>query len=542
MSDPQSTSAPTVGATPDVAARRGVKGASFLVAAGILLSRLVGLVRERVFATYFGTQYEGDAFKAALKIPNVLQALFGEGALSASFIPVYAGLLAREEKEEARRVAGAVLATLALVVSVLVLVFVLITPWIIATIAPGFTGPKRDLTITLVRILWPSAGLFVLGAWCLGVLNSHRRFFLSYASPVVWSAAMIAVMLVWGGRRPLGELAVLVAWGSVAGAALAFLVQLPVVLRLVPGLRLRLDGRSDGLRTVGRNFVPAFVARGVNQISGYIDQVLASFLIDGSVSVLSYATLLYTLPVSLFGMSVSAAELPAMSGGATGEGAAAFLQARIAGGLRRIAYLVVPSAMAFLALGDVIAATVFQGGSFRATDARWVWSVLAGSAVGLLAGTLSRLYSSAFYALRDTRSPLRFALVRVVLTTVLGWMLAIWLPRAAGIDGRWAAAGLSSSAGLAAWVEFALLRRSLSARIGATPLGRGYLFALWGAAGAAAGLAWAVRVVVDESRHPLAAGALILGTYGLAYLAVTTAMRLPEAGAFTGRLTRRLRR
>ncbi len=539
MSAPATTS---TDATTSAAARRGAPGASFLVAAGILLSRIVGLVRERVFAHYFGTSVAGDAFKAALKIPNVLQALFGEGALSASFIPVYAGLLAKEEKEEARRVAGAVLATLALLVSVLVLVFVLITPWIIAVIAPGFDGAKRDLTITLVRILWPSAGLFVLGAWCLGVLNSHRRFFLSYASPVVWSAAMIVVLLAWGGRRPLGELAVLVAWGSVAGAGLAFLVQLPVVLKLVPGLRPHLDTSSDALRTVGRNFVPAFVARGVNQISGYIDQVLASFLIDGSVSVLSYATLLYTLPVSLFGMSVSAAELPAMSGGASGEGAEAFLRTRISGGLRRIAYLVVPSAMAFLALGDVIAGTVFQGGNFQAADARWVWSVLAGSAVGLLAGTLSRLYSSAYYALRDTRSPLRFALVRVVLTTVLGWLLAIWLPRAAGIDGRWAAAGLSSSAGIAAWVEFALLRRSMAARIGPTPLGRGYVFTLWGAAAAAAALAWGLRYVVDEARHPLLAGGLILGAYGLAYLAVTTLFRLPEATAFTGRLTRRLRR
>ena len=185
MSAPLSSDA-APGPTParTAASRRvAAPGASFLVAAGILLSRVVGLVRERVFAHYFGTSVAGDAFKAALKIPNVLQALFGEGALSASFIPVYAGLLAREEKDEARRVAGAVFATLALVVSVLVLLFVLITPWIIATIAPGFTGAKRELTITLVRILWPSAGLFVLGAWCLGVLNSHRKFFLSYAWP-----------------------------------------------------------------------------------------------------------------------------------------------------------------------------------------------------------------------------------------------------------------------------------------------------------------------------------------------------------------------
>ena len=171
-----------------------------LVAAGILLSRIAGLVRDRVFAHYFGNSDAADAFRAAFRIPNFLQNLFGEGVLSASFIPVYANLLAREEREEADRVASAIFCLLSLVVSSLVLIGVLATPLLIDALAPGFDGTKRELTITLVRILFPGAGLLALSAWCLGILNSHRRFFISYTAPVAWNLVMIASLIGFGGH------------------------------------------------------------------------------------------------------------------------------------------------------------------------------------------------------------------------------------------------------------------------------------------------------------------------------------------------------
>src|SRR5262249_173942 len=171
-----------------------------LVAAGILLSRLAGFVRLRVFAHYFGLQSDAaDAFNAAFRIPNFLQNLFGEGALSASFIPVYASLLGRASKEEPDQVSGPVGALLALVVAVLVRAGLVATPLLIGVLAPGFVGEKRALTIHIVRILFPGAGLLVLSSWCLGVLNSHRRFLLSYAAPIVWNAAMITALCWFGG-------------------------------------------------------------------------------------------------------------------------------------------------------------------------------------------------------------------------------------------------------------------------------------------------------------------------------------------------------
>ncbi len=460
---------------------------AFLVAAGILLSRLMGLVRLRVFSHFFGLSDAADVFSAAFRIPNFLQNLFGEGVLSASFIPVYAALLAREDEEEAGKVAGAIGAVLALLTSLLVLAGVLATPWLIDGIAPGFHGEKRELAIRLVRILFPGAGLLVLSAWCLGILNSHRKFFLSYTAPVVWNVAMIATLLWFGPRQGLSELAVTLAWGSVAGSALQFGVQLPPLLRLVRRLRLSLDVGAANVREVIRNFVPVFVSRGVVQISAYVDTLLASLLPTGAVAGLLNAQLLYTLPVSLFGMSVSAAELPAMSSALGSEGEVAeTLRKRLNDGLRRIAYFIVPTSIGFLALGDTIAAAVLQTGRFTRADSTYVWAILAGSTVGLLASTLGRLYSSTYYALRETRTPLRFAVVRVIVTTALGYLMAIPLPPVLGIDRRWGVAGLTISFGIAGWLEFALLRRALNRRIGRTGLEAPFLAKLYGAALAAA--------------------------------------------------------
>jgi putative peptidoglycan lipid II flippase len=515
---------------------------AFLVAAGIFLSRIAGLIRDRVFAHYFGNSDAADAFKAALRIPNFLQNLFGEGVLSASFIPVYANLLAREDDEEARRTAGAVAALLALSTSVLVLVGVLATPYLIDVIAPGFSGEKREVTIQLVRILFPGVGLLVFSAWCLGILNSHGRFFLSYTAPVIWNVAMILTMWGFGRRYALYPLAEVLAWGSVVGSGLQVGVQLPVVLRLLKGLYLKLSYHSENVKTVVRNFTPVFVGRGVVQISAYVDALLASLLPTGAVAALAYAQTLYTLPVSLFGMSVSAAELPQMSGALGSEQEVAnVLRRRLDSGLRQIAFFVLPSAVAFLVLGDVIVAAIYQSGRFTPADVIYVWGILAGSTVGLLSSTLSRLYSSTYYALRDTRTPLRFAVVRVVLTTVLGYLCAIPLPPAMGLEARWGVAGLTISAGMSSWIEFVLLRRTLNRRIGRTGLPAQHLAKLWAAALTAAAIAWAIRHFWGH-HSPILLAAMVLGPYGAIYFGTAHLLRVDEAATLFARALGLVRR
>jgi putative peptidoglycan lipid II flippase len=502
---------------------------AFLVGAGILLSRIFGLIRERVFAHFFGNSDAADAFKAAFRIPNLLQNLFGEGSLSASFIPLYAKLLAEKKLDEARQVAAGIATIIGLVISLCVAVGVLITPVLITLIAPGFVGEKRDLTIQLVRILFPGAGLLVYSAWCLGVLNSHRRFFLSYAAPVVWNITIIIALLWFGNHLGQFPLAVVAAWASVLGSAIQCVIQLPLVLKLTRRLPLGLHWKLPNVKTVIRNFVPVAVARGVIQISAYVDELIASLLPSGSFAALSYAQALYLLPVSLFGMSVSASELPALSAALGDEQeVGAFLRQRLIDGLQRIAFLIVPSAMAFLALGDVIAAAIYQTGRFNHDDATYVWGILAGATVGLLASTFGRLYSSAYYALRDTRTPLRYAVLRVCLTAGLGYLFALKVPLWIGVPERWGVAFLTASAGIAGWVEFTLLRRTLNQRIGPTGLPLFILLKLWLAAGLAAGCGFGLKYIV-ESWHPIAQATVVLSIYGLIYVATTALLHVTQA-------------
>ena len=515
---------------------------AFFVGAGILISRLVGLARQRIFAHYFGRSGEGDAFSAAFRIPNFLQNVFGEGALSASFIPVYAKLLAQDDEEEAARVANAIFAILALVTAIIVLIGVFATPYIVTLIAAGFEEERRALTITLVRIFFPGAALLVLSAWCLGVLNSHHRFFISYTAPVAWNAAIIVALVFFGNRMDLSSLAAATAWGSVIGSALQFAVQLPTVLRLIHHFRPVFMLASSHVRQVLNNFFPVFISRGVVQISAFVDAFLASFLGQGAVVALNYAQSLYTLPVSLFGMSVSAAELPAMSKtlGDT-KIVTETLRNRLDQGLGRISFFIVPSAVAFLALGDVIAAVLYQTGKFNQADSVYVWTILAGSAVGLLASTLGRLYASTYYALQDTRTPLMYAVVRVALSAILGYFFSIHLPGLLGLDSKWGAAGLTSSAGIAGWVEFVLLRDSLNKRIGKTGLSVSYTIKLWVSAVVGAGVAWALKIAVT-GWHPVPLAVVVLGGYGICYFGLGYLLGISQARELLGQIGRRLRR
>ncbi|HKC39143.1 MAG TPA: murein biosynthesis integral membrane protein MurJ, partial [Gemmatimonadales bacterium] len=348
---------PPVTVTPQSSGR-----SSALIGAGIFLSRLLGLLRQSLIAKYLGAGMVADAFNGAFRITNILQNLFGEGALSASFIPVYANALERKQQEEADRIAGAVAVILALVCAVLVALGILAAPLVVQAVVGGFTGEKLELTIRLTRILFPGAGLFVMGAWCLGILNSHRRFFLSYAAPVFWNVAMIVALVAFGPRRGEVDLAVIISWASVIGAALSLIAQLPSVFRLLGHPRFRLDYAYPPVREAVRNFLPAFVSRGVVQLSGYVDIWLASHIpVNGVVTLLQNAQTIYLLPISLFGMSVSAAELPEMSRHA-GTGAEAFerLRSRLNGALPRVAFFVVPSAIGFFVLGEAIAGVLLQ--------------------------------------------------------------------------------------------------------------------------------------------------------------------------------------
>jgi len=543
-------------------AKRRAGGFAALVAAGILLSRISGLVREKVFAHFLGTSDAAGVFKTALRIPNLLQNLFGEGVLSASFIPVYAKLVAQGDEKTAGRVAGIVASLLILVVSLIVVVGVLFTPQLLILIAPGFEGAARALTITVVRIMFPAIGLLVMSAWCLGILNSHRKFFLSYVAPVLMNIVMIATLIIFGLHSASNEsLVIAAAWGTVVGAAAQFLVQVPFVLRHERRLRFGINTALAPVREVIRNFVPVVLSRGVVQVSAYVDVLIATYLGTAAMAGLSYAQTIYLLPISLFGMSVAASELPQMSSAiGPDDEVRDVLRKRMERGLRQITFFVVPSAVAFVMIGEVLVSALYQGGKFHAADTRYVWYILIGSTVGLVAATLGRLYSSGFYALRDTRTPLKYATIRVVVTGVLGYLFAIPfrpllisgmtalhvpLPNVGGGTKALGAIALTATAGIAGWIEFFFLRRGLQRRLGRFTSALGFEARLWGGAITAGLFAIATdrffvhRLALRLPFTHIAEGLILAGIFGIVYFAIAIALRVPEARATLGRLRSR---
>lgn len=530
--------------------------ASAMVAGGIFLSRVAGLVRESVLAMFFGTSLYADVFRAGLRMPNVLQNLLGEGTLSASFIPVYAELLEKGRKEEAGRVAGAIFGLLLAISAVLVLVGVLLAPVLCSVFLPGFEGERRELTIAATRIIFPMTGVLVLSAWSLGILNSHRRFFIPYFAPVLWNAAIIATFFLFSGRLSQGGLLIAVAWGALVGGALQFLVQLPWVLRLERSLRLARVDRVEGAREAVRNAGPAILGRGVVQLSGYIDMVLASFLAAGALAAIGYAQVIYMLPVSLFGMSVAAAELPELA--RQRSGAVDVLRERTSAAMERVAFFVVPSLVAFVAVGDLLVAALFQRGEFTRANTLLVYLTLLAYSLGLMASTGTRLFSSAFFALRDTRTPARVAAMRVGLAAVLGLVLMLQFEQVTieklglrvgpGIFGdvrvgEWklGAVGLALAAAAGAWLEWILLRSRLRARIGPVGARRAQVARMFAAALAGAAAAWGVRWLLPEVGAVVEA-ALVVPAFGAVYFAVAQALGLEEAGVYLSRFARVLNR
>ena len=515
--------------------RRG----SSAVASGIALSRLAGLVRESLLRSVLGLGPAADAFAAALRLPNLLQNLLGEGSLSASFIPVYSRLLGEGRDDEAGRVAGAVAGLLTALAGGLVVVAIVLARPLTVLLAPGFEGRRLDLTVDLMRITTGGLGLLVLSAWCLGVLNSHRRFFLPYVAPVLWNAAQIAVLAAaaFGAWSPR-QAAVALAWGLVAGGALQFGVQALAVWRLAPDLRPSLGRGIPAVAEVRRRFGPAVLGRGVLQLSGYLDLVLASLLVTGAVAGHLSAQMLYALPVALFATSVAAVELPEMS---RPEGRLRLAERALAA-RRRTSFFVAFSTVAYLVLGEAIVGALFGWGAFDA------------DALGLPAVASSRIYQNTLYATGDTAGPARIAALRVALAAAVGVALMFPMDRIAvhgavlgsvATEGGWfgplgsgirsgspdphlGAVGLAIGSAVAAWMELALLAHRCRTAVPGLPGPSAVMSRLAPATAVAVVVALAVRWgasgLPDVALAPL--GLLLAGS---AYVLVARATGVAEA-------------
>jgi putative peptidoglycan lipid II flippase len=569
VSEPIESADPTTPSEPPQAPLRRPRSraGAASVFAGIVLSRMMGFVREGAFARYFGVGPHQDALTAAMRVPNVLQNLLGEGALSASFIPIYSGLLEEGRDEEAGRFAGAIFGLMAAAAAAFALLGILLARPIVVLLAPGFlrdaaavaagqmTVDRFALAVTGVRILFPMTGLLVLSVWALAILNSNRRFFLPYFAPVLWNSAIVAALLI-AGRQLAGthgaaeqvQLFKAACWGAFAGGLLQFAVQLPLVLSILRGFRPSLSLAVPGVRQALTAWWPAVAGRGVVQLAGYIDLFLATSLATGAASADRFAQMFYLLPISLFGISVAASELPEMSR-LRGEGMAPALLARVRRALRYVAFLNIPTVIGYLAFGFLVVG-FYRRGNFGLAENWLVYLVLCGYSTGILATTTSRLLQNTFYALGDTRSPARIAAMRVGTSVLVAVPLMFLLDRfrldsvVGPLPGRTlylGSVGLALASGFGAWMELYLLRAALRRRLPEfeLPWPEDARMALLAAAAALPGaLVWWLLPPL----RPILTALPVLGTYGLSYLILAKLARIEEVESLLAGVRRRLRR
>ncbi len=529
---------------------------ALLIAGGIFLSRIAGLVRERALAHYFGNSDVSDAFKAALKIPNFLQNLFGEGALSASFIPVYSELVANEEKNSNNQneqksvvVAKTIFYLMFFIVGIICITGIIFTPLFIDTIAPGFNGGKKALTIKLVQILFPGTGLLVLSAWCLGILNSHRQFFLSYFAPVIWNITIVSVLVIAGSFYFLPNstnseinLVISACIGVTLGSLFQFLVQLPNVFKHVNLKPNDLDFKSNEVRSIVKNFGPALISRGIVQISSYIDNIIASYLGTGAISGLAFSQTISTLPISLFGMSISQSELTNISrASGTNLEKEKFLLERLEFSFKKLNFFIIPTVVCFIALGDILISTLFQTGQFTNETTLYVWSILIASSFALLGQTKSRVLSSSFYAIKDTKTPMKVAFIRVALTTILGIIFALFLPEFLGIKGNYQASFLAFSFSIAASIEFFILKTLLEKKLN-NKIHEAWtqILKLAIVSVAASLVAFCIKFSAVNNWHVLFRGVIILGTYGIAFVLFAFFAKIDEVQVITMKIKNKM--
>lgn len=542
-------------------------GGASRVAAGILASRVLGFVRDATLTRLFGASPQLDVFRQAMRSGNLIQNLLGEQTLSAAFIPQYSRLIEEGRDEEAGRFAGAIFGLLLVVAGLLSLAGVLFAGPIVALFNAGYLQDaakvaagveevdRFPLAVRVVRLLFPMAGLLVLSAWSVGVLNSHRRFFAAYFAPVVWNVSIIS-FLVYAARRLVGvgepspdmlePVLMAGALGALIGGGLQFLVQLPFVMGVLRGFRLSVSTEVHGVRSALGAFWPMLAGRGAVQLSGHLDGFIASFLVAGAQGILATALTLYLLPLSLFGLAVAAAELPEMSRrqGTAGDE----LSLRIADTVRRSAFFVVPTAIGYLAFGLLLVTAIYGGGAFGPVDGWLTYLVLAAYSLGLPASGVTRQLNTVFYAEGKTRVPARVGVERVLLSAAVGgsaaWALdSIEVAPLVGLEGGktlfMGATGLALGAAIGAWYELLRIRRRLEAEHPEIALPVAALLRMAMCAAAAAMPAGAVAWWIHRTAPVWLVAPVVVALYALTYLVFAKRLGVSELDSWLAGLTRR---
>ena len=433
---------------------RVVKAAG-IVGFATLLSRIFGFIRDMVVAAFFGAGMATDAFFVAFRIPNLLRRILAEGDLTMSFVPVFTEYLKKRSREEALDLADRVFTLLAIVLTLVTVAGIVFSPVIVTLIAPGFVSEpeKFGLTVFLNRFMFPYIFFISLVALAMGILNSLRHFAAPALAPVVLNLSMIGAALLLKDyfEEPIIALAI----GVVIGGFMQLAMQIPILVRM--GVRLRFNFHFDhpGIRRIGMLMLPAFVGSAVYQINIFISTLLASYLPGGSVSYLYYADRIVELPLGIFGIAVGTATLPSFSEHAAREDYEK-LKKMISFSLRLILFVTIPAMAAIIVLRVPIISVLFQRGEFGISSTVLTAQALLFYAVGLWAFSGVRVTVSAFYSLQDSKTPVKVAVVALLVNVFMS--MALMVPLKHG--------GLALAVSISSAVNIILLHLMLARKIG----------------------------------------------------------------------------
>jgi len=436
--------------------RSHVMKAAGVVGLATFASRILGFIRDMVVAGFFGAGLATDAFFVAFRLPNLLRRLFAEGSLTISFVPVFTEYLEKKSRKDAFELAEAAFSVLSVILAAVSVTGVIFAPILVRLIAPGFVAMegKYALTVFLTRLMFPYIFFISLVALCMGILNSLRHFAMPALAPVALNISMIAAAVLLRGffREPITAVAV----GVVVGGVAQLVMQVPVLFRKGVRLRPRFDFSHPGIKRIAVLMIPAVFGAAVYQVNIFVSTLLASFLPQGSVSYLYYADRLVQLPLGIFAIAIGTASLPSFAG-QVARGEYEEFRMSISFSLRLIFFVTIPATCALVILRVPIISVLFERGEFDAISTIKTATALLYYAVGLWAFSAIRVVVSAFYALQDTKTPVRVAVVSLVVNIIMGIILMYPLKHG----------GLALATSIASAVNIILLTVVLHRRTGA---------------------------------------------------------------------------
>jgi putative peptidoglycan lipid II flippase len=428
------------------------------VGVATITSRILGFVRDMVFARYFGASAATDAFFLAFKIPNFMRRLFAEGSFSLAFVPVLSEVRATGDRRALRDLIDHVSGTLLAVLLVITAIGVLAAPAVLAIFAPGWLiegRPEFSLAADMLRITFPYILLISLTALAGGILNTFDRFLVPALTPALLNISLIAAAVLLSGRMAVPVTAL--AWGVLVAGVAQLLVQVPALMRLGVMPRPRWGWRHPGVRKVLRLMIPTLIGSSVAQVNLLLDLVIATFLVSGSVSWLYYSDRLMEFPLGVFGVALSTVILPNLSRKFAGRNPEAFSHT-LDWALRLALIITLPAALGLAVLAAPILITLFQYGSFQASDVEMSALSLSAYAAGLPAFIAVKVLAPGFYARQDTKTPVKIAITAMVSNMLLNLLFVGGL---LAIDFRGPHTGLALASSAAAYINAGLLYRML---------------------------------------------------------------------------------